>query len=318
MKVVITDCSWNAYDVEIKHLPQDAEVVCCQISDEDTLIEACKDADAAMCEYAPFTRRVMEACPRLKLISVTAIGVDCVDTKAAGELGVAVANVPNYCADEVADHTMALMLASLRSVVHYERKVRQEIWDINDGPKLYRIHGMKLGLLGFGKIPQMVSCRAKAFGMDVIAYDPYLPPAVAEELGVELVDMDRILAECDVISCHLPLLASTAGSVNMDMFSRMKKKPLFINTSRGKVVNEDDLCAALRQGLLRGAALDVIASEPADFRGEIFTFDNVIITPHAAFYSETALEEVRRRSAKNVAGFFAGDLTGVNMIVKPK
>ena len=89
MKVVITDCSWNAYDVEIKHLPQDAEVVCCQISDEDTLIEACKDADAAMCEYAPFTRRVMEACPRLKLISVTAIGVDCVDTKAGGGARVA-------------------------------------------------------------------------------------------------------------------------------------------------------------------------------------------------------------------------------------
>lgn len=317
MKVVLTDCSWNSYDVEIKHLPPGAEVVCARLSTEEGLIGACKDADAAMCEYAPFTRRVIEACPKLKIISVTAIGVDCVDTKAARELGIAVANVPNYCAYEVADHAMALMLAALRSVVHYERKVRQEIWDINDGPRLYRIHGMKLGLLGFGKIPQMVSRRAKGFGMEVIAYDPYLPPAVAKEYGVELVELDRILEECDVISCHLPLLPATAGSINLDLFRKMKKKPLFINTSRGKVVNEEDLCTALRQGLIRGAALDVIASEPADFCSEIFTFDNVIITPHAAFYSETALEEVRRRSAQNITGFFSNDLSGVSLIVKP-
>lgn len=317
MKIVITDCSWNCYEEEMQNLPKDAEIVCAQISSEDELIKVCKDADAILSEYAPLSRKVLEQLKNVKIISNTAIGVDNIDTAAAREMGIAVANVPNYCAYEVADHAMALMLASMRNIVVFERKVRQGIWDINDAPQMDRIAGQRLGLLGFGRIPQMVSERAKGFGMEVKAYDPYLPKEVAAKFGVELVPFDDILTESDVISCHLPLMPSTQGIINKEVFGKMVRKPLFINTSRGKVVNEADMIEALKTGQIKAAALDVLEDEPANFDSEIFRLENVIITPHAGFYSTTALQEVRSRSALNVTKFFENDYTNINFIVKP-
>ncbi|MEL7625170.1 MAG: C-terminal binding protein, partial [Clostridiales bacterium] len=234
------------------------------------------------------------------------------------ELGIAVANVPNYCAYEVADHAMALMLAALRNVVHYERKVRQGIWDINDAPPMRRLAGLKLGLLGFGCIPQMVAQRAKGFEMEVMAYDPYLPAEVAAKFGVPLVSMEEILEKCDIISCHMPLTPGTAGMINKELFDQMKQKPLFVNTSRGGVIAEQDLVEALKTGQIRGAALDVLRDEPPHFSDEIFRLPNVIITPHAAFFSEEALKEVRSRSANNVANFLKKDYEKINFIVKPE
>lgn len=318
MKIVITDCSWNSYDEELRHLPSDAQTVCAQIHNEEDLIRVCGDADAILSEYAPLSATVLRQLKKLKIISNTAIGVDNIDVAAAKELGIAVANVPNYCAYEVADHAAALMLASLRNIVVFERKVRSGVWDINDAPPMQRIAGQKLGLLGFGRIPQMVSERAKGFGIEVKAYDPYLPPEVAAGFGVELVSMDEILEDSDIISCHLPLMPQTAGMINKDVFDKMRKKPLFINTSRGRVINEGDMIEALKSGRIKAAALDVLESEPADFSSDIFKLDNVIITPHAGFFSTTALEEVRRRSAQNVANYFKNDFTDINFIVKPK
>lgn len=318
MKIVITDCSWASYDVEQKFLPADAEVKCCQISTEEELIAECKDADAILAEYAPLSKRVLSELKNLKVISNTAIGVDNIDVPAAKELGIAVCNVPGYCAYEVADHAMALMLACLRNVVVYERKIRQGIWDINDAPKMDRIAGQKCGLLGFGRIPQMVAKRAQGFDMEVYAYDPYVKPEVAEKAGVKLVGtIDEIMEICDVISCHLPLLPSTEGSINKAVFDKATKHPIFINTSRGKVIDEADLVEALKSGQIRGAGLDVIASEPADFDSDIFKMDNVVITPHAAFYSETALFEVRSRSANNVSNYLKGDYDKVDFIYNP-
>jgi len=317
MKIVITDCSWNSYDDEIRYLPQGAEVVCAQIHTEDELIRVCKEADAILSEYAPLSGGVLKELKRLKIISNTAIGVDNIDVAAARDYGIAVANVPNYCAYEVADHTMALMLASLRNIVAYERDVRRGIWDLNGAPPMRRIAGQKLGLLGFGRIPQMVSERARGFGMDIKAYDPYLPGEVAKSFGVALVSMEEILSDSDVISCHLPLVPETAGIINRDVFSRMAKKPLFINTSRGRVVNGRDLVEALKSGQIRAAALDVLEHEPPDFKSDIFRCGQVIITPHAGFFSTTALEEVRRRSALNVTNFFKNDFTDINFIVRP-
>lgn len=317
MKIVITDCSWASYDVEKQYLPQDAEIICEQILDEDRLIEVCRDADAALSEYAPWTRRVLTECKNLKVISNTTIGVDNIDTKAARELGITVCNVPGYCAYEVADHAMALTLACLRNVVFYERKVRQGVWDINDAPKMDRIAGQKMGLLGFGRIPQMVAKRAQGFEMDVYAVDPYIPKEVAEKAGVTLLDSyGDLMATCDIVSCHLPLLPATEGCIDKTVFDRAVNQPIFINTSRGRVINEADLVEALKTGKIRCAGLDVVEAEPADFGAEIFSLDNVVITPHAAFYSETALEEVRRRSAQNVAKQLAGEDEGVDFIVR--
>lgn len=319
MKIVLTDCSWNAYDVEQQYLPADAEIVCDQILDEDRLIEVCRDADAALSEYAPWTRRVLEECKNLKVISNTTIGVDNIDLEAAKDLGITICNVPGYCAYEVADHAMALTLACLRNVVFYERKVREGVWDINQAPTMDRIAGQKMGLLGFGRIPQMVAKRAQGFEMEVYAVDPFIPAEVAEKAGVTLLDSyEDIMATCDIVSCHLPLLPDTEGCINKSVFDKATRHPIFINTSRGKVINEADLVEALKNGTIRCAGLDVVEAEPADFNAEIFALDNVVITPHAAFYSETALEEVRRRSAQNVTNVLTGSDGPVDYIYKPE
>jgi D-3-phosphoglycerate dehydrogenase len=317
-KIVLTEFSWGSHDVEIQYLPKDSYVVATDAMSEDSLIETCRDADAILSEYAPFSRRVLKELKNCKIISNAAVGVDNIDTTAAGDLGIAVANVPGYCAYEVADHTFALILASLRNIAAYDRDVRKGNWDINNTPVMHRIAGRKLGLLGFGNIPQMVSKRASGFDLETIAYDPYVTQETASRLNVRLVTMDELLETADIISCHLPLLPSTVNVINAGAFAKMKKKPFFINTSRGKVVNQEDLSQALKNGLLSGAALDVLAVEPPSFSDEIFSFDNVIITPHVGFFSVEALLEVRRRSAENVVNFLNGAYEKVSFVVRPK
>lgn len=308
MKIVITDCSWGAYDVEKQYLPQDAEVMCGQILTEEELIKACQGAVATLSEYAPYTRRVLEQLPDLKIISNSAMGVDNIDLESARELGITVANVPDYCFDEVAEHAMALILSTLRNIPGYHNKVYQEKkWDFADAPKLYRINGMTLGLIGCGRIPRKVAVMAKGFNMKLVGYDPYLPKETADEFGIEMMSIEQLAEVSDVILSHVPLMPSTEKLVGKNLFDNVKKNPIFINTARGGTVDHEALCNALESGAVRAAALDVVDEEPANFGSRIFRYDNVIFTPHAAFYSETALEEVRRRSAENVTHFLAGE-----------
>lgn len=316
MYIVVADCSWNSIEVEKKYLPQNAIVEGFQCTTEEEVISICENADAILAEYAPFTEKVLRSLKRCKIISNTAIGFDNIDIKAATELGIAVANVPGYCINEVADHTLALILASNRNIVGYARKIRNKKWELEPGFAMKRLEGQTLGLLGFGKIPQYVAKRAQSFGINVIAYDPYLTQEFASSFKVKLVNLDELLATSDIISCHLPLTQSTIGFIDKEKFAKMKKQPLFVNTSRGKVVNEKDLIEALEQKMISAAALDVLADEPPSFDSKLFEFDNVIITPHAGFYSETALEEVRRRSALNVKNYLEGNLEGVNLVNK--
>ena len=317
MKVVISDCSWNSYDIEKKALPADAEVVCAQVKTEEDILNICKDADAVLSEYGPYTRRVLEQLPKLKIIANSAMGVDNIDLEAAKELGIAVTNVPDYCFYEVAEHAMALIISALRNIVGYNKKVHQGVWDFTDTPKLYRINGSTLGMIGCGQIPRKAAVMAKGFGMNLLGYDPYLPQEVADEYGIKMVSLEELAAESDVILSHVPLMPSTEKMVGHNLFDHVKKHPVFVNTSRGGTVDHAALCEALRDGRIRTAALDVVDSEPADFNSEIFSFEDVIFTPHAAFYSETALEEVRRRSAENVTNFFAGELDKVKFVIKP-
>ena len=317
MKIVISDCSWNAYEVEKQYLPAEAEVVCAQVKSEEDILKICKDADAVLSEYGPYTRRVLEQLPKLKIISNSAMGVDNIDLKAAKELGIAVANVPDYCVHEVAEHAMALILAALRNIPGYNSKMREGIWDFAQTPKLYRIHGSTLGLIGCGRIPRKVAAMAHGFGMRVIGHARAMTQAEADQYGIELVSLEQLAAESDAILNQLPLTAETEHFVNKDFFDMVKKQPVFVNTSRGATVDQAALCDALRTGKISAAGLDVLDQEPPDFSDEIFSFENVIFTPHAAFYSETALEEVRRRSALNVTNFLAGNLDQVEFVVKP-
>lgn len=285
-------------------------------SDEDDVIDCCRDCDAIVVEYAPMTQKVMDNLPKLKVISVFAIGYDSIDVKMAEQLGIAVANVPGYCAQEVADHTMGFLLAAERCIVHFDRKIRAGIWDLHDAPRIHRNAGKTLGLIGFGNIGQEVAKRAQVFGMRILVCDPMLDGAAAIQAGVEFVSLEALLERADIISLHLPLTEQRYRFFNDEIFGKMKRQPLFINTARGGLVDESALCRALKNGLVRGACLDVMDPVPEDFTQEIFHLPNVIINPHAAFYSEEALIEVRERGVLNAVYHLNGEYEKVNYVNK--
>ena len=316
IKIVVADCSWGNIDVEKEYLPQNAIVEGYQLTTEGAVIEACSDADAILAEYAPLSSRVLKHLKKCKIISNTAIGFDNIDIKAADDLGIAVANVPGYCAHEVADHTMSLILSSCRNVAVYDRSVRNGEWNYEIGLEMDRLEGQVLGLAGFGRIAQFVAMRAHGFGFKVIANDPYISQAFADTLNVKLVEVEELFAESDIISCHIPAMKDTIGYFNREKFDKMAKQPIFINTSRGKLVNEEDLVEALENKKIRAAALDVLIDEPPCKDNKLLNLDNVIITPHAGFFSKTALREVRTRSAMNISNFFKEEFSKVNFVNK--
>lgn len=305
VKIVIADCSWNAIDIEKSQFPEDWVVEGHQCRTEEDLIRVCEDADGILAEYAPVSRRVLSRLKRCRIVSNSSTGYDNIDAAAAKELGIAVANVPNYCTDEVADHTLALILAWSRNIVSFHKAMGQGRWDMDAGGPMYRLAGKTLGLVGFGHIARAVAKRAQSFGLQVIAYTA-VPEELLQNAQVKRAGLGELLKEADIISSHIPFTDKTADFFNKAVFEKMAKKPLFVNTSRGKVVNEEDLTDALSRGLIRGAALDVLRNEPPDFTDPLFTFENVLITPHAAFNSVEALKDLRRRSARNVLNFIEG------------
>lgn len=315
VKIVITDCSWGSIETEKKYLPVDAIVEGYQCKTEEEILEVCKDADAVLSEYAPLTRSVLNELKKCKIISNTSIGVDNIDVQAATEMGIAVANVPGYCAVDVAEHTMALILSSRRNIVVYDNEVKNNRWDLDSAPPMKRLSGQVLGLIGFGGISRNVATMAKSFGMKVIAHTS-VPKELTDSFGVESVDLQYLLNESNIISSHIPLNDKTRNFFDMNKFEKMEKKPLFVNTSRGGVVNEDDLIEALHKGYVSAAALDVLQEEPPKSSNGLLAMENVIITPHAAFYSVEALEEVRRRSALNVTNYLKGKYEGVDLLNK--
>lgn len=304
MKIVIADGGWGAVKDIAQYLPEGSEILGFQCKTENEVIEACKDADAILAEYSPISRRVFENLKQCKIVSNSAVGTDNIDIDAATEFKVAVANVPNYCSHEVADHTLALLLAANRNIVAYEKAVRDKKWDISSAPSMRRLQGQILGLIGFGKIAQMVARRAMSFGMTVIAYDPYISCDDAKLCNVTIHKMEEVLQQADIVSLHLPLTENTVELFDKEKFKLMAQKPIFINTARGKIVKEADLIDALEKGIISAAALDVLADEPPSFENSLFNMANVIITPHVGFYSDTSVEELRRRCALNVTNFF--------------
>lgn len=318
MKVVIVDHSHEDCSTEVEILKSAGfDVAVTQVHDEEDVIAALAGADAAIAEYGQFNERVFRALPNLKIVSNYAMGVDNIDVEAAKATGVAIANSPDYCFDEVAEHGMALITALLRNIVDYATDVRNYIWDWSKAPKLKRIRGLTLGLIGCGQIPRRVARMAHGYGMYVVGYDPFLPKEVAEEAGIELVSMEELCARADAVLSHVPLNKGTREMVNKGVFDLFKKAPVFVNTSRGLTVDEHALYEALCEGKISRAALDVIDSETPTFQEEIFSAPNIIFTPHAAFYSETALDEANRTASNNVVEFFAGNYDKVRFVVRP-
>jgi D-3-phosphoglycerate dehydrogenase len=318
MKIVITDVSWGTYDVEKKYLPEEAEVHCEQITSERELILACQDAEACISEYAPFTENVLRQLPKLRIISNTTVGIDNIDIEAARNYKISVSHVPDYCIREVAEHVIGFIFAHFKRIPHYNQRVKNSIWEVDDGIRGDRVSGKTLGMIGFGRIPRYISKIAKAIGMEVIVSDPYISKDISDEYLVENVDRKELLFRSDIVSCHLPLTLTTMKSIDRMDFEQMKETALFINTSRGKVVNQEDLADALKRGVIAGACLDVLEEEPPQDLPDIFLNNpNVIITPHVAYLTDESLYEVRRRSAGNITHFFKGEYDQVNFACGP-
>jgi D-3-phosphoglycerate dehydrogenase len=313
-QVVITDCDHGSIEEEKEEFSQiGAKLILAQVQEEKDLIRVCKDGDGLLNQYALLSRRVLENLPKCKVISRYGVGVDSVDLKAATDLGILVANVPDYCIDEVANQTLTMILALIRKTAFFDQKVKSGQWDFHLGIPIHRTRGKTLGLIGCGKIGLEVAKRISSFGVRVTAFDPYLKN-VPE--GIEPKDFDSILKESDFISIHCPLNDSTRHLIGEEEFKKMQRKPLLINTSRGPIIDEKALIQALEEGLVSGAGLDVLEKEPPDSRNPLLKMGNVILSPHVGFYSEESISELKRRTAKNVSDVLLG--RGPGSVVNPE
>ncbi|MCL5779906.1 MAG: C-terminal binding protein [Firmicutes bacterium] len=320
-KVYVTDYEFpNLKFEEDVLLPIGAELIGVQCKTEEDIIEKCKDAVGLINQYAPISRKVMESLPNLKVVARYGVGVNTIDLPAATDLGICAANVPDYCMDEVSDLAMALILACARKVVLMNNEVKKGNWDYKVSIPIYRIRGKNLGLISFGRIAQTLAGKARAFGMNLLVFDPYVPETVAKQYDAKLVNLEELLKESDFISVHAPLTAETEHLISEKELQMMKKSAFIVNTGRGPVIDEKALIKALQEGWIAGAGLDVIEVEPPTADNPLLKMDNVVINPHAAWYSIEAEAELRTKTARGVAevlqGYFPKYL--VNRDVKAK
>ncbi len=305
--VLVTDYVFPSLEIERAVLQAaGAELVAMQAGSEAELVEAVSGVDGLLVCYAPVTRRVIQRAERCRVIARYGIGVDNVDIAAATERGIVVTNVPDYCIEEVSDHALALLLACARKVAVLDRRVRAGRWEARDAVPIRRLRGQVLGLVGFGKIPRLLAAKARALGLTVLAYDPYLDAATCEAHGARKVELAELLAQADFVSVHAPLTPQTRGLIGEAELRRMKPTAYLINTARGPIVHEAALLRALQEGWIAGAALDVLESEPPGAAHPLLQAPQVILTPHVAFYSEESLQELQRKAAEEVARVLAG------------
>jgi D-3-phosphoglycerate dehydrogenase len=305
--VVITDYDYGDVNIE-RAIIEDAglSLVAAQCKTEDDVIAAARDADAIIAQYATVGARAIGALTRCQVIARYGTGTDIVDVDAATRHGVLVTNVPNdWCENEVADHAMALLLAAARKICLYDQAVRSGTWLWQTGEPIHRISGQTLGLLSFGAIAQAVARRAAGFGLRVIASDPYIPAADITARGAVPVSFDELLDESDYLVIQAPLTKETHHLIAEPELRRMKPTAILINTARGPIVSDEALYRALSEHWIAGAGLDDIEEEPAkqpDWTpaNPLFRLDNVIITPHAAYYSDEAIRTVREFAAHEV------------------
>lgn len=261
---------------------------------EDTFVEAVADADGVLVEYFEVTRAVMERLPKLKVISLQAIGVSNVDLDAATDLGIGVTNTPGFCSEDVALHTVGMIIDLVRKISFLDRSVRAGHWNHMLGGLPTRVSGKTIGLVFFGSIPKLMVPILQAIGLRVIVYAPTKSAEYLEEYGVEKVDsLDELLATSDIVSLHTPLLPETRHLIGKRELELMKPTAFLINTARGSVVDEPALVEALTTGQIAGAGVDVIEDEDTE-TSDLFSLENVLITPHAAFISEESLADGRR------------------------
>lgn len=309
-------------DTELACMPEGTEVGFA-VYDEQNLEayrEALADCDAVITGFAPIDEKAIDAMRNCKIISVQATGWNFVSHEYAKSRGIAVSAIGEYCTKEVADHTIMLMLALRKRLPYLQRRVNVEkVWETATLETLgiKGVWGQTLGIVGLGKIGKAVAARAKAFGMEVIACDPFIPDSDFEKAGVKKVDIEYLLANSDVVSSHMDLNHTNERYFDAEKFAMMKKQPIFLNVSRGGEVDEDAMLAALESGQILAVGLDVLTSESPELESCPFIGrEDCIVTPHSAFYSDDSIEACERISVLNAVNYINGEPDKVFKLVQ--
>ena len=305
-RVLVTDYTWADTSIERGVLAEvGAEVVEAPTGDEAELVGLVSDCDAILTCFAQVTPAVVRAGPRLRVIGRYGIGTDNIAVDVATERGIPVTNVPEYCSDEVAEHVLAMILSLVRGLHRYDRAIREGDWSLTTGLPTRRIAGSTLGIVGHGPIGRALERRARGVGMKVLVH--------TRSGGTPL---RELAARSDVVSLHVPATPQTEGLVDAAFLRAMQPTAYLINCARGAVVDQRALAAALRDGVIAGAGLDVFVPERLPPDHPLLALDNVVATPHTAFYSEESIADLARLAARNVADVLAGRRPGA--IVNPE
>ena len=303
-KVVVAELGYRSYEPETRALAGlDVKLVTKSCLTEEALIETCRDAHGILVRtVAPVTRNVISRLERCRIISRYGVGVDNVDIGAATEHGIMVANVPDYCVEEVSDQAVALLLACARRVASRDSAVRAGAWDVGAKEPLYRIAGKVLGLVGYGKIARAAHRKLAGFNFArTLVFDPFVDDEALRAAGAEKADLDALCAEADFISLHAPLSDATRHMIGKEQLGLMKPTAVIVNTSRGGLIDTEALVGALSSGTIRGAGLDVYEEEPPPKDHPLLSLRNVVLSDHVSWYSEESQLELQTNAAVNVA-----------------
>jgi D-3-phosphoglycerate dehydrogenase / 2-oxoglutarate reductase len=305
--IAVSDSAFPNLDPARKILAKcDAELRLAEEPTPKAILKVARDADAVLVTYAQVTDEMIRQMMRCRIIARFGVGVDNVDIGAATEAGILVTNVPDYCVDEVSDHAMALLLALARKVPFANTRAHAGRWEMPAVVPIHRLRGSILGLLGFGRISQLLTPKAKAFGLKVISCDPLVERQTMTSAGVEKVDFAELIRISDYISIHAPLVPETDRLFDGRVFRQMQPSAYLINTARGSIVDEAALAHALDAGQLAGAALDVLSREPPQ-NSPLLGRENVILTPHMSFYSVESLIDLQTRATEEVLRVLSGE-----------
>ena len=309
-KVLVTDYVWPSVEPERAELAKiGAELIVAPDGSEDTLTALATDVDGILTCFAQVTEKVVRAAKDCIVIGRYGVGVDNIAVDTATELGIAVTYVPDYCVDEVSDHVMGLLLDWNRRISIFDASVKGDGWgSLPLTMRIMRLSGKNLGIVGFGRIGRAVCRKALAFGLEPLTYDPYVSDEQAAAAGARSVDMETLLRESDFVTLHSPLTPDTHNLIGGDELALMKSDAFIINCARGPLIDEDALYEALQSDSIGGAGLDVLVDAHPHPDYNLLKLDNVIVTPHVAFFSQEAVLELEVRAAGEVASVLQGDM----------
>ena len=306
MKVVLTDYRYDSISsfIEVfKRRGVDFEIFQCESKKE--LLNATEFADGVITHFSNIDNEVIANMKNCKAVIRSGIGLEVIDIPSATAKRIAVMNVPRYCVQDVSDHVLMFMLALNKRLRVLDNSVHQGKWDYNIAKPITRLSEKTLGLVGFGAIAREVAKKVLVFGMNVVAYDPYISQEEVS-LPVKMCSSDELLFCSDVISIHIPLTGETKGLFDESVFFKMKKHPIVINTARGSLIKEADLINALKSGIVSGVGLDVLEEEKICTSNKLLSFDNVLITPHSAWYSEQSIQTLQSSAAEEICNYLEG------------